>query len=198
MMSPKHQRDVLSSLWCFSKTCKVSMMRIAVMPLCPPPPPPPFPLKLKSGSSAGSHPGLISGGKVTSQRSCCFSQAPWSLQLKEDETCAAQGQSFFTFCMCVIQDCGGVCVSESSPCSYKQTDYTFNLCPLVCILCVDVKQVEREIGRSSLVAGKWGDLFFGSFPEKFPGDRDTENIYLYTHYVLHKREGEAERRSGDV
>lgn len=60
-------------------------------------------------------------------------------------------------------------------------------------LCVDVKQGGREIGRSSLVAGKWGDLFFGSFPVKFPGDQDTENIYLYTHYVLHKREGEPER-----
>lgn len=61
------------------------------------------------------------------------------------------------------------------------------------ILCVDVKQGGREIGRSSLVAGKWGDLFFGSFPVKFPGDQDTENIYLYTHYVLHRRECEPER-----
>lgn len=61
------------------------------------------------------------------------------------------------------------------------------------ILCVDVKQGGREIGRSSLVAGKWGDLFFGSFPVKFPGDQDTENIYLYTSYVLHKRDGEPEK-----
>lgn len=61
------------------------------------------------------------------------------------------------------------------------------------ILCVDVKQGGREIGRSSLVAGKWGDLFFGSFPVKFPGDQDTENIYLYTSYVLHKIDGEPER-----
>ncbi len=61
------------------------------------------------------------------------------------------------------------------------------------ILCADVKQGGREIGRSSLVAGKWGDLFFGSFPVKFPGDQDTENIYLYTRYVLHKRDGEPER-----
>lgn len=61
------------------------------------------------------------------------------------------------------------------------------------ILCVDVKQGGREIGRSSLVAGKWGDLFFGSFPVKFPGDQDTENIYLYTSYVLHKIDGEEER-----
>lgn len=63
------------------------------------------------------------------------------------------------------------------------------------ILCVDVKQGGREIGRSSLVAGKWGDLFFGSFPVKFPGDQDTENIYLYTSYVLHKIDGEPERES---
>lgn len=34
----------------------------------------------------------------------------------------------------------------------------------------DVKQRRREIGRSSLVAGKWADLYFGSFPVKFPGD----------------------------
>lgn len=61
-------------------------------------------------------------------------------------------------------------------------------------LCVDVRQGGREIGRSSLVAGKWGDLFFGSFPVKFPGDQDTENIYLYAHYVLHKRERTTERR----
>lgn len=61
------------------------------------------------------------------------------------------------------------------------------------VLCVDVVQGGREIGRSSLVAGKWGDLFFGSFPVKFPGDQDTENIYLYTSYVLHKKDGEPER-----
>lgn len=53
------------------------------------------------------------------------------------------------------------------------------------ILSVDVKQVGKKIGRSSLVAGKWGDLFFGSFPVIYPGDQDTENIYLYTHNVLH-------------
>lgn len=27
-----------------------------------------------------------------------------------------------------------------------------------------------EISRSSLGAGKWADLYFGSFPVKFPGD----------------------------
>lgn len=64
----------------------------------------------------------------------------------------------------------------------------------------DVKQRRREISRSSLGAGKWADLYFGSFPVKFPGDQDTENIYLYTSYVLHKkkkvceRERERERR----
>lgn len=52
-------------------------------------------------------------------------------------------------------------------------------------LCVDVKQGGKEIGRSSLLARKWGDLFFGSFPETFPGDQDTEHIYLYTHNALH-------------
>ncbi len=67
-----------------------------------------------------------------------------------------------------------------------------------CHLCADVKHGGREIGRSSLVAGKWGDLFFGSFPVKVPGDQDTENIYLYTSYVLHKRDGEPERERGRV
>lgn len=46
------------------------------------------------------------------------------------------------------------------------------------ILCVDVKQGGREIGRSSLVAGKWGDLFFGSFPVKFLGTK-TLKISIY-------------------
>lgn len=72
----------------------------------------------------------------------------------------------------------------------------------VCV-CVCVRQGGREIGRSSLVEGKWADLFFGSFPAKLPGDRDTENIRLYTNYVLHKelvnqRDGAHEDRSACV
>lgn len=50
---------------------------------------------------------------------------------------------------------------------------------MVCVVCLlksvpfplsDVKHRWREIGRSSLVAVKWADLYFGSFPVKFPGD----------------------------
>lgn len=55
-----------------------------------------------------------------------------------------------------------------------------------------VKQGVKGIGRSSFVAGKWGDVFFGSFPVKLPGDRDTENICLNPLYVLHKGEREPE------
>lgn len=94
-------------------------------------------------------------------------------------------------------DCGSACVHESL---HKHTNRMYRgVVASICahqsaILCVDVKQGGREIGRSSLVAGKWGDLFFGSFPVKFPGDQDTENIYLYTSYVLHTRDGEPERR----
>lgn len=86
----------------------------------------------------------------------------------------------------------------TNPCEHTHTNRYRRFVVSTCvhqsaILCVDVKQGGREIGRSSLVAGKWGDLFFGSFPVKFPGDQDTENIYLYTRYVLHKRDGEPER-----
>lgn len=69
--------------------------------------------------------------------------------------------------------------------------------PQWAILCVDVKQGGKKIGRSSLVAGKWGDLFFGSFPVKFPGDRDTEKIYLCTRTVLHTVEERAKRGGRD-
>lgn len=52
----------------------------------------------------------------------------------------------------------------------------------------------RRFGRSSFVAGKWGDLFFGSFPVKFPGDEDAENICLYTPCVLHRAGGRDNER----